>query len=424
MKNKAKLYAEDVRKVLIIGGGGREHAMGKKIHDQNPSIELFFAPGNAGTAMLGQNIRQRTIGELRQFCLSREIDFTIVGPEQELVQGITDDFLANDLAIFGPHKAAAALEGSKVFAKEFMHKHGVKTAAYHTFRHYVDAKRFLENNHTYPLVIKADGLAAGKGVIIVHDSFEAQNAVKDLMRNEKFGEAGSQIVIEEFLKGYEVSVLSIYNGHEIAPMISAKDHKKIGERETGLNTGGMGVVAPNPLFSEKDMQAFVKDILQPTQQGLLQDNLQFSGIIFFGLMVTSFGIYLLEYNVRMGDPETQAVLPLMQSNFLHQLIAAYNGEALDLQFSQQHSCCVVLASGGYPGSYQTGFEIRGISQVQSQVIMAGVSGSEGHYKTAGGRVLSIVSVADSLATARQKAYEDAAKIRFDYAYYRKDIGVV
>ena len=411
-------------KILIIGSGGREHAIGWKIKQDNPNTELFFSVGNAGTAQIGENIGISQIKELIDFAKNNQIDLTIVGPEIELVKGIVDEFQAEGLDIFGPNQKAAQLEGSKVFAKEFMQKHGVKTAIYQTFRHYVDARDYLETVEDYPVVIKASGLAAGKGVIIAKDDYEAQKAVKEIMDDQTFGDAGKEIVIEQFLDGFECSILSIYNGKDIIPFISAKDHKKIGEGETGLNTGGMGVVAPNPQFTQAHFQEFQNFILKPTQQGLAKEGLQFSGVIFFGLMVTSNGVYLLEYNMRFGDPETEAVLPLMESDLLEIILKSNQGESFDVQWKNQHACCVVMASGGYPLNYDKGFEIRGLENVEVPFFMAGAAQMASKIVTSGGRVLNVVGIGNTLDEARQIAYENVKKIDFDYEYYREDIGLI
>ena len=411
-------------KILIIGSGGREHAIGWKIKQDNPNTELFFSVGNAGTAQIGENIGISQIKELIDFAKNNQIDLTIVGPEIELVKGIVDEFQAEGLDIFGPNQKAAQLEGSKVFAKEFMQKHGVKTATYQTFRHYVDARDYLETVEDYPVVIKASGLAAGKGVIIAKDDYEAQKAVKEIMDDQTFGDAGKEIVIEQFLDGFECSILSIYNGKDIIPFISAKDHKKIGEGETGLNTGGMGVVAPNPQFTQAHFQEFQNFILKPTQQGLAKEGLQFSGVIFFGLMVTSNGVYLLEYNMRFGDPETEAVLPLMESDLLEIILKSNQGESFNVQWKNQHACCVVMASGGYPLNYEKGFEIRGLENVEVPFFMAGAAQMASKIVTSGGRVLNVVGIGNTLDEARQIAYENVKKIDFDYEYYREDIGLI
>lgn len=411
-------------KVLIVGSGGREHAIGWKIKQDNPSVELFFSVGNAGTAKIGENIGISDLEELKDFAKNNKIDFTIVGPEMELVDGIVDIFEAEGLKIFGPNQKAAELEGSKVFAKDFMEKHGVKTAFAKSFRHFVDARDYLNTIEEFPVVIKASGLAAGKGVVIVQNNDEGQEVIRDMMNDKAFGDAGTQVVIEQFLEGFECSILSIYNGKEIVPFISAKDHKKIGEGETGLNTGGMGVVAPNPLFTDAHFEAFKKDILEPTQKGLVAEGFDFAGVIFFGLMVNESGVYLLEYNVRFGDPETEAVLPLMNSDLLEIIEKAVNGESFELSWKNQHTCCVVLASGGYPLNYDKGFEIKGLDRVDVPLFIAGAQKKEDAIVTSGGRVLNVVGIGDNLEQARKSAYGNIAKINFDYAYFREDIGKV
>lgn len=411
-------------KILIIGTGAREHAIGWKIKQDNPSTELFFSVGNAGTAEIGENIGISDLQELKDFAKNHKIDLTIVGPEVELVDGIVDIFVAEDLKIFGPDKRAAALEGSKVFAKEFMEKHGVKTAFSKSFRYFVDARDYLNTLQEFPVVIKASGLAAGKGVVIVQNNDEAQEVIRDMMNDKSFGDAGTQVVIEQFLEGFECSILSIYNGKEIVPFISAMDHKKIGEGETGLNTGGMGVIAPNPQFTDQHLNEFKKDILEPTQKGLEKEGLNFSGVIFFGLMVNKSGVYLLEYNVRFGDPETEAVLPLLKSDLLEIMLNATNGESFDVQWKNQHTCCVVMASGGYPLNYDKGFEIRGLDKVDIPLFIAGAQKSQDSVVTSGGRVLNVVGIGNTLDDAIAIAYENIAKIHFDYAYFREDIGKV
>ncbi|CAG0908973.1 unnamed protein product, partial [Cyprideis torosa] len=279
-------------------------------------------------------------------------------PEAELSEGIVDIFEAKGLKIFGPNKSAARLESSKAFAKDFMKKYGVKTADYKIFQGPQLAKEYLEEEASFPIVVKASGLAAGKGVLICFTKEQAIKAVEEIMEEKSFGDAGQEVVIEEYLQGFEASILSVFNGNEIFPFISAMDHKKIGEGETGLNTGGMGVLAPNPKFTQAHFDTFEQEILKPTLEGLKQEELLFSGVIFFGLMITEKGIYLLEYNLRMGDPETQATLPLLESDLLEVFQDAHQGKSLDLKWKDAKSCCVVMASGGYPLNYDKGFEIR------------------------------------------------------------------
>ncbi|MRJ10284.1 phosphoribosylamine--glycine ligase [Ornithobacterium rhinotracheale] len=412
------------QKILIVGNGAREHAIGWKIKQDRPSCELFFAPGNAGTAQIGKNIVPESNYGLMLFAQQNDIDLTIVGPEAELVEGIVDLFESNQLRIFGPDKRAAKLEGSKAFAKDFMEKYGVRTAFAKSFNNFVDARDYVKELTQFPIVIKASGLAAGKGVIIVHDNFEAETTLRKIMEDKTFGEAGNEVVIEEYLQGVEVSVLSIFNHKEIKTFLPVKDHKKIGKGETGLNTGGMGVVAPNPHFTDEHMKEFEKNILLPTQKGLLAEKMHFAGIIFFGLMITEHGIYLLEYNMRFGDPETEALLPLMENDLVALIDSAIHQQDIELKWKNEHACCVVMASGGYPGTYETGFEIRGLNKVDVPVFIAGAREESGKIYTTGGRVLNVVGTGATLEEARKVAYENIHKINFDYEYYREDIGKI
>lgn len=414
-------------RILIIGSGGREHAIGWKFAEdfkkKGEALELFFTPGNAGTAQIGTNVALNSLEEIRDFAKKENIDLTFVGPEVELADGVVDLFKEAGLEIFGPDKKAAQLEASKAFAKDFMAKHGVKTAAYKNFQGPMLAIEYLETQE-FPIVVKASGLAAGKGVIICQDFEEAKAAVLDIMEDKSFGDAGVEVVIEEFLQGFEVSILSIFNGKAIIPFISAKDHKKIGEGETGLNTGGMGVIAPNPLFNEAHFHAFQNDILEPTLRGLIADDLLFSGIIFFGLMVNEKGCYLLEYNLRMGDPETQTTLPLLENDLYEIITKSNKGESFELNFSNQQACCVVMVSGGYPNNYEKGFEIRGLENLSCPYFIAGAKESDGKVVTSGGRVINVVGLGNTLDEARRVAYENIKKIHFDYEFYRNDIGIV
>ncbi|MDR3272698.1 MAG: phosphoribosylamine--glycine ligase [Flavobacteriaceae bacterium] len=410
-------------KILILGNGGREHAAGWKIKQDNPDAVLYFNKGNGGTAQIGTNLSLETVQETVNFAEKNQIDLTFVGPEDWLVKGIVDAFREKNLPIFGADQKSAQLEGSKEFAKDFMQKYGVKTAAYQTFNNFTEANEYARKQK-FPLVVKADGLAAGKGVVICQDAFDAEKALDEMFNKKIFGEAGNHVVIEEFLDGFEASILSVFNGREITPFVSAKDHKKIGEGETGLNTGGMGVAAPNPLFTQTHFQAFEKDILQPTLNGLLSENMIFAGIIFFGLMITKDDVYLLEYNMRMGDPETQAVLPLMENNFLDIITQAIQGQSVKLRWKPQSAVCVVMASGGYPLNYETGFEIKGLDSVATPCFVAGASLGDGKLYTSGGRVLNVTGLGNDLKSAQQNAYENVSKIHFDYECYRKDIGEV
>lgn len=410
-------------KLLIIGSGGREHALGVKLKEDKRVQQLYFATGNGGTAEIGTNITATSIEELCQFAKENAIALTFVGSEDLLVAGIVDAFQKENLPIFGPHQRAAQLEGSKAFAKTFMQKYGIKTATHETFEDYQKALAYLEKID-YPTVIKASGLAAGKGVIIAQNKAEATGALQEIMQEKVFGNSGSQVVIEEFLEGVEASLLSYYNGNEITPFISAKDHKKIGEGETGLNTGGMGVIAPNPYVTDAIMQDFEHNILQPTLEGFHKENLQFAGVIFFGLMLTKKGVYLLEYNLRMGDPETQAVLPLLESNLLKVTEDALAGKPIQLQWKDQCSCCIVMVSGGYPKNYEKGYQIDGLPTLEVPYFIAGASKQADQLQTSGGRVLNVVALGDTADEARKKAYKEVEKVDFEKAYYRKDIGKI
>lgn len=415
------------KRILIIGSGGREHAIGWKFSQdfkkKGTNLELYFAPGNAGTAQLGTNLSFGSLEEVRDFAKTEKIDLTFVGPEDELSKGIVDLFKNEGLNIFGPDKKSAQLEASKAFAKDFMAKYGVKTATYKTFQGPMLAIEYLKTQQ-FPIVVKASGLAAGKGVIICYDFDEAQKAVLDIMEDRTFGDAGNEVVIEQYLQGFEASILSFFNGKEIVPFISAKDHKKIGEGETGLNTGGMGVLAPNPLFTQHHFELFKSGILQPTLKGLLGEDLLFSGVIFFGLMITVNGVYLLEYNLRMGDPETQAVLPLLENDLFETVMKSNSGEGFQLEFSRKEACCVVMVSGGYPLNYDKGFEIRGLEKVDCPYFIAGASEKNGEVVTSGGRVINVVGIGDTMKEAREQAYSNIKKIHFDYEYYRTDIGLI
>ena len=414
-------------KILVVGSGGREHAICWKV-SQNEKVEkVFCAPGNGGTAMLpkGENVNVKGIDELLEFALKEKIDLTIVGSEELLVDGIVDRFQEKGLKIFGPDKKAALLEGSKAYAKDFMKKYGVKTAAYEIFTEVDKAKEYIKTCE-FPLVVKASGLAAGKGVLICQNLEEALKAVDEIMVDKVFSAAGEKIVVEEFLDGVEASILSVTDSKVILPFISAKDHKKIGEKETGLNTGGMGTIAPNPYVTKEVYDAFINGIMNPTLEGIKAEGMNFAGVIFFGLMITDKGVYLLEYNMRMGDPETQVVLPLLESDFIELLENGLKGDLAnaDVKWSSKSACCVVLASGGYPEAYNKGYEITGIDKVDNMVFVAGAKAEDGKLLTSGGRVLNVVAVGDNLEDARAKAYADAEKIDFTGKYCRKDIGVL
>ena len=413
--------------ILIIGAGGREHALAWKFAQDVRVGQIFVAPGNAGTAAMQRvrNIPLSRVEDLLTFAQKENVGLTFVGAEALLVEGIVDTFRAAGLVIFGPDRQAAQLEGSKRFAKDFMQKYGVKTAAYASFREFDAALAYVQDC-AYPTVVKASGLAAGKGVVICHNRAEAEAALRAMMESRRFGEAGAEVVIEEFLDGYECSLLSFCDSRAIVPLVSARDHKTIGEGNTGENTGGMGVIAPHPRFGEAEMAAFRRDILEPTLKGIQAEGMDFAGVIFFGLMVNASGVYLLEYNMRFGDPETQAVLPLMQSELLDAVQAALDRRLDDNAFRWQdaHACCVVAASAGYPGEFRSGLPIEGLERARFHglVFIAGAKTECGAMQTSGGRVLNCVGVAPTASEARQKAYDAIAQVQFDGITYRRDIG--
>ncbi|MBQ3438115.1 MAG: phosphoribosylamine--glycine ligase [Fusobacterium sp.] len=418
-------------KILIVGAGGREHAITWKI-SENPRVsKIFAAPGNAYNKMIKncENVNISKTEDILNFAETEKIDLTIVGSEELLVDGIVDKFHEKNLRIFGPDKKVAMLEGSKAFAKDFMEKYGVRTAKYKSFTEKEKALEFLKEMN-YPVVVKASGLAAGKGVVICQNKVEAHKALDEIMTDKIFAAAGDTVVVEEFLDGVEVSILSITDSKVILPFLSAKDHKKISEGEQGLNTGGMGVISPNPYYTKEIEEKFIKDILKPTLNGIKEEKFDFCGIIFFGLMICEGEVYLLEYNMRMGDPETQAVLPLMESDYLDLLEKAIDRklENTEIKWKSGASCCVVLAAGGYPLSYEKGNEIKGFEKFENnseaRVFLAGVKNEADIFKTNGGRVLNVVSVQENVEKAREIAYRELEKIEFKDKYFRRDIGLI
>lgn len=410
--------------ILIVGSGGREHAIAWKVAQNNSVKKVYCAPGNGGTAVEKkcENVNIDDINRLAVFAKENNIDLTIVGPEVPLMEGIVDKFKALGLKIFGPSADAALLEGSKAYAKAFMKKYNVKTAAYEVFEDKDETLRFLKACE-YPIVIKADGLAAGKGVVICEDYEQAEDTVIEFMVKDIFKGSGKKLVIEEFLEGPEASILSITDGETIIPFVSAKDHKQIYDGGKGPNTGGMGAICPNPYCTEEILEAFKKDVMEPTLKGLKEEGLDFAGIIFFGIMITKKGPYLLEYNMRFGDPETQAVLPLMNSDLVELIYASIDKKLsqFELCWNNGASCCVVAASQGYPGKYKTGLEITGINKA-NRVFAAGVKYEDGILKTSGGRVLCTEALGDTVDEAIDRAYEDLKNISFEGIYYRNDIG--
>lgn len=409
-------------KILIVGNGARESAIAMKLQGDSRISKMYFANGNATTAKLGKNVYEESVVALRNFALKERIDLTIVGPEAPLVEGIVDDFKEHGLKIFGPRKRTAELEGSKAFSKKFMQTNNIKTAKAVVFDAYQDAMDYVKTQK-FPLVIKASGLAGGKGVVIATDLAEAELTIHRFMIERIYGDAGIQLVIEEYLRGFEASIIAFANGKKLFPCIPVKDYKKAGNGDKGPNTGGMGSVAPSPEFTAAHYNDFEENILAPTLAGLERAGIHFKGFIFFGLMVTNDGTYLLEYNMRLGDPETQVILPLMENNLLDVILDCLEGKEIDLKFKDEKAVCLVMCSGGYPRQIETGFEIRNLDKVkESQILFAGASNSGDAIVTSGGRVLSIVATGDTFENARKKVYDDALKIQFDYAFYREDIG--
>lgn len=417
-------------KVLIVGSGGREHALAWKIA-QSPRVEkLYCAPGNAGISQYAEcvAIGAMEFEKLADFAEENEIGLTVVGMDDPLVGGIVDVFEARGLRVFGPRKNAAILEGSKAFSKDLMKKYGIPTAAYENFDDPKAALQYLETEAKFPIVLKADGLALGKGVLICQNLEEAKAGVRTIMEDRQFGAAGNRMVIEEFMTGREVSVLSFVDGKTIRCMTSAQDHKRAGDGDTGLNTGGMGTFSPSPFYTE-EVEAFCeKHIFQPTVDAMAAEGRPFKGIIFFGLMLTPEGPRVLEYNARFGDPEAQVVLPRMKNDIVDVFEACIDGtlDQIDLQFEDNACVCVVLASAGYPVKYEKGLEIRGLEKFQGRddcfVFHAGTAFKDGKIVTNGGRVLGVTAKGGTLQEARANAYEAVKWIDFDNKYYRNDIG--
>ena len=412
-------------KIMVIGSGGREHAIIKKLKENPAVTEIYALPGNGGIALdaVCVDIGAKDIARQVDFAKEKAIDFAVVAPDDPLVLGAVDTLEDAGIPCFGPRKNAAAIEGSKVFAKELMARHGIPTAAYQVFS---DRDAAMEYIKTAPLptVIKADGLALGKGVIIAETREAAQKAVRAMMEDRVFGESGARVVIEEFLTGPEVSVLSFTDGKTIVPMVSSMDHKRALDGDKGPNTGGMGTVAPNPYYTPEIAQACMDTIFLPTIRAMAEEGRPFKGCLYFGLMLTPQGPKVIEYNCRFGDPETQVVLPLLESDLL-EIMRAVAEERLTpelVRFSRKSACCVVLASEGYPGQYATGLPIDISPDLQATVYFAGAKRLAGKLHTAGGRVLGIVATADTLQGAVDKAYAECRHVHFQHAYFRRDIG--
>ena len=412
-------------RVLVVGGGGREHTVIRKLKE-NPEISQIFAlPGNGGIAQDAEcvPIGAKDIASIVTFAVSNEIDYAVVTPDDPLVLGCVDALEDAGIPCFGPRSEAAVIEGSKVFSKNLMKKYGIPTARYEVFTEMEAALHYLETAPV-PAVIKADGLALGKGVIIAQTRDAAFQAVREMMEDRKFGASGDRIVIEEFLEGPEVSVLSFTDGKTIVPMVSSMDHKRAGDNDTGLNTGGMGTVAPNPYYTPEVAARCMEEIFLPTVRAMNAEGRTFKGCLYFGLMITKDGPKVIEYNCRFGDPETQVVLPLLKSD-LFTVMRAVTEEKLsevDVEFSEQNACCVILASRGYPEHYEKGFPLEIPETVREQVYVAGAALKEGRLVTNGGRVVGCTAIADTLEDAINGAYAVAAQVHFENAYCRKDIG--
>ena len=416
-------------KVLIVGSGGREHAIAWKVA-QSPRVEkIYCAPGNAGIEEYAQcvDIGAMEFEKLAAFAKEEQIDLTVIGMDDPLVGGVVDVFEREGLRVFGPRKNAAVLEGSKAFSKDLMKKYGIPTAAYENFTDPKEALAYLETAK-FPTVLKADGLALGKGVLICQDLEEAKAGVREIMEDKKFGSAGNTMVIEEFMTGREVSVLSFVDGKTIKTMTSAQDHKRAMDGDQGLNTGGMGTFSPSPFYTP-EVDAFCREhIYQPTVDAMAKEGRPFKGVIFFGLMLTADGPRVLEYNARFGDPEAQVVLPRMKNDIVDVFEACIDGtlDQVDLQFEDNAAVCVVLASEGYPVSYEKGFPIRGLENFKDRdgyyVFHAGTKKKDGQIVTNGGRVLGVVAKGEDLKKARANAYEAIKLVEFDNKYYRHDIG--
>ena len=417
-------------KVLVIGSGGREHAVIRKLAENKEITHLYCAPGNGGIRAQAQtvNIAATDVEKMVDFAKREAIDFVVVTPDDPLVLGMADAMEAAGIPAFGPSRAAARIEGSKVFAKNLMKKYGIPTADYAVFSDPAAALDDIRRRNRFPAVIKADGLALGKGVVIAQDLDEARAALHSIMEEKVFGRSGSQVVVEEFLTGKEVSVLAFTDGHVVRPMVSSMDHKRAYDNDEGPNTGGMGTIAPSPYYTPEVAERCMQEIFLPTIEAMNKEGCPFRGCLYFGLILTADGPRVIEYNCRFGDPETQVVLPLLQSD-LFSILRAVREERLaaaDIAWRDGAAACVVLASGGYPKKYQTGFPITGLDAdggcAGAIVYHAGTKWQDGQYRTAGGRVLGVTGLGDTLEEAIRRAYAAAEDIRFENRHYRTDIG--
>lgn len=413
-------------KLLIVGGGGREHAIAWKF-SQSPQVDtLYCAPGNAGIAQIATcvPIKATDLDAMVRFAVTEAIDLVFVAPDDPLALGMVDALQQAGIRAFGPSRAAARIEASKSFAKDLMRRYQIPTADYAVFDSVEPALAHL-NSCDLPIVIKADGLALGKGVIIAQTQLEAEQAVRDMLEGNAFGQAGSRVVIESFLTGPELTVLAFADGQTVVPMVSSRDHKRAFDHDQGPNTGGMGTIAPGARLSAQDQERMLTTIFQPTIDAMAAEGCPFKGVVYFGLMLTPSGPKVIEYNARFGDPEAQVVLPLLETDLVDICLAVLDGrlDQIDIRWQDRNACCVVLASGGYPGAYETGYPISGLDSVtESLVFHAGTRQDGATIVTAGGRVLGVTAVSDTLEGAISQAYQDVARIHFDKVHYRRDIG--
>ena len=412
-------------RIMVVGGGGREHAIIKKLKENKSVSEIFALPGNGGMAKDATlvPIGAKDIDAIVAFATEQRIDYCVVAPDDPLVLGCVDRLEEKGIPCFGPRANAAIIEGSKVFSKNLMKKYGIPTAEYSVFDNPKDALSYVEGC-PIPTVIKADGLALGKGVIIATTRDEAVDAVRSIMEDGKFGASGNRIVVEEFLEGPEVSVLAFTDGSCVKPMVSSMDHKRALDNDQGLNTGGMGTIAPNPYYTPEVAEECMERIFIPTIEAMKAEGRTFKGCLYFGLMITAQGPKVIEYNCRFGDPETQVVLPLLESDLLEVMMATTSGNlsSTAVKFSDKSACCVIMASKGYPEKYESGYEITIPESVSDSVYVAGAKLSDGMLVNAGGRVLGVTAVADTLEEAIRASYEKVGSVEFENAYYRSDIG--